>query len=126
MDKQFIAGAQMYPKLGGTVTNAVELEINAKRRTAASIGKFGEEDLFRFNAASDGRYLIDTRGPTDVVMKLFGPNNPTALIAEDDDSGIDTNALIVTDLVAGNYFVQVRHYNRANGMGNYTIKVRKL
>ena len=59
-------------------------------------------------------------------MKLFGPNSETALIAEDDDSGIDTNALIVRDLLAGNYFVQVRHYNRANGMGNYTIKVRRL
>jgi hypothetical protein len=126
IDKQFIAGAKMYPKLGGTITNALELEVNAKRRTAASIGKFGEEDLYRFTAASDGRYLVDTRGPTDVVMKLFGPNSETALIAEDDDSGIDTNALIVRDLVAGEYFVQVRHYNRASGMGNYSIKVRKV
>jgi hypothetical protein len=126
IDKQFIAGAKMYPKLGGTITNALELEVNAKRRTAASVGKFGEEDLYRFTAASDGRYLVDTRGPTDVVMKLFGPNSETALIAEDDDSGIDTNALIVRDLVAGDYFVQVRHYNRASGMGKYSIKVRKL
>ncbi len=86
IDKQFIAGAKMYPKLGG----------------------------------------VDTRGPIDVVMKLFGPNSETVLIAEDDDSGIDTNALIVRDLVAGDYFVQVRHYNRASGMGKYSIKVRKL
>jgi len=126
IDKQFIAGAKMYPKGGGTTAEAVELGVNAKRRTAAAIGKVGEEDLFRFTAAKSGRYLIDTRGPTDVVMKLFGPNNETALIAEDDDSGIDTNALIVRDLVAGNYFVQARHYNRTSGMGNYTIKVRRL
>ncbi|MGZ8485163.1 MAG: M12 family metallopeptidase, partial [Candidatus Binatia bacterium] len=125
IDKQFIAGAKMYPKTGGTTSTAVELEVNAARRTAAAIGKVGEEDLYRFTAPRDGRYLIDTRGPTDVVMKLFGPNSETALIAEDDDSGIDTNALIVRDLLAGNYFVQVRHYNRANGMGNYTIKVRR-
>ena len=125
IDKQFIAGAKMYPKTGGTTSTAVELEVNAARRTAAAIGKVGEEDLFRFTAPRDGRYLIDTRGPTDVVIKLFGPNSETALIAEDDDSGIDTNALIVRDLLAGNYFVQVRHYNRANGMGNYTIKVRR-
>ena len=101
-------------------------EVNAKRRTAASIGKFGEEDLFRFTAATDGRYQIDTRGSTDVVMKLFGPNSETALIAEDDDSGVDTNALISRDLVAGQYFVQVRHYNRASGKGNYSIKVQRL
>ena len=79
----------------------MELEVDAKKRTAASIGKFGEEDLYRFTAAQDGRYRIDTRGPTDVVMKLFGPNNHTALIAEDDDSGVDTNALINEDLIAG-------------------------
>ena len=59
-----------------------------------AIGKAGEEDLFRFTAAADGRYVIDTSGPTDVVMKLFGPNSETALIAEDDDSGIDSNARI--------------------------------
>ncbi len=126
IDKQFIAGAKMYPKTGGTTTTAVELEVSAKRRTAASIGKFGEEDLYRFTAARDGRYRIDTRGPTDVVMKLFGPNHPTALIAEDDDSGIDTNALINAELVSGQYFVQVRHYNRASGKGKYTIKVQRL
>jgi hypothetical protein len=126
IDKQFIAGAQMYPKTGDTTTTAVELEVNAKRRTAASIGKFGEEDLFRFTAATDGRHQIDTRGSTDVVMKLFGPNSETALIAEDDDSGVDTNALISRDLVAGQYFVQVRHYNRASGKGNYSIKVQRL
>jgi Astacin (Peptidase family M12A)/Bacterial pre-peptidase C-terminal domain len=125
IDKQFIAGAKMYPHTGVTPTTAVELEVNAKRRTAASIGKFGEEDLYRFTAARDGRYRIDTRGPTDVVMKLFGPNQPTALIAEDDDSGIDTNAMINTELVSGEYFVQVRHYNRASGKGNYTIKIQR-
>jgi hypothetical protein len=86
----------------------------------------GEEDLFRFTAAADGHYIIDTRGPTDVVMKLFGPNSETALIAEDDDSGLDTNARISVDLIAGTYFVQVRHYNRASGMGNYSIRVRKV
>ena len=105
--------------------HATELEVNAKTRTKASIGKLGEEDLFRFTAASDGRYVIDTRGPTDVVMKLFGPNSQTALIAEDDDSGYATNARIAAKLIAGDYFVQVRHYNRASGMGNYSIKVAK-
>jgi len=125
MDKQFIAGAKMYPKTGSTVSDAVELKVNAQRRTPASIGKVGEEDLFRFRAASDGRYVIDTRGPTDVVMKLFGPNSETALIAEDDDSGVETNARIAADLIAGDYYVQVRHYNRASGMGNYSVKVRK-
>ena len=126
IDKQFVAGAKIYPKTGVTPSNAVELQVNANKRTAASIGKFGEEDLYQFTAARDGRYLIDTRGSTDVVMKLFGPNSETALIAEDDDSGVDTNALITRELVAGQYFVQVRHYNRASGKGKYSIKVQRL
>ena len=126
LDKSFIAGAKMYPKTGGTASTAVELTVNAPRRTSAAIGKVGEEDLFRFTASSNGRYVIDTGGPTDVVMKLFGPNSETALIAEDDDSGTGSNARIAADLLAGEYLTQVRHYNSARGLGNYTIKVSKV
>ena len=126
LDKTFVAGAKMYPRTGPTTSSAKELKVNAVARTQASIGKAGEEDLYRFTAAVDGSYTIDTRGPTDIVMKLFGPNSETALIAEDDDSGFDTNALITVDLIAGQYFVQVRHYNRNNGKGKYSVKVRKL
>ncbi len=125
VDKQFIAGAKMYPHTGGTADDAVVLDIGRRRWTEASIGKFGEEDLYKFTAPTDGRYVIATRGPTDIVMKLFGPNDPTALIAEDDDSGIDTNARIAAPLVAGEYFVQIRHYNRSSGMGDYAIRVRR-
>lgn len=126
MDKEFAAGAKMYPKTGVSIEGATELKVNALRRTQASIGKAGEEDLFTFTAEADGRHVIDTRGPTDVVMKLFGPNSATALITEDDDSGISTNARIASDLIAGQYFVQVRHYNRARGTGSYSIKARKV
>ena len=116
----------MYPKTGSTVSDAKNLTVNAKTRTSASIGKPGEEDLYSFTAAASGRYLMDTRGPTDVVMKLFGPSSQTALIAEDDDSGLETNALIAADLVAGSYYVQVRHYSRASGTGTYSVKVRRV
>jgi len=123
IDKQFIASAKMYPKTAPTAADAVVLKINAQKRTAASIGQFGEEDIFTFTVAKPGRHVIDTKGPTDVVMKLFGPDSPTALIAEDDDSGVDFNARISAVLSAGQYFAQVRHYNRASGMGNYSVRV---
>jgi hypothetical protein len=126
LDKQFIAGAKMYPKTAPTIVDAAELGVNARHRTAASICKYGEEDLFTFNVAKAGRHTIDTRGPTDVVMKLFGPNSSTLLIAEDDDSGVNYNARIVADLIEGRYFVQVRHYNRESGMGDYSIRVRRV
>jgi hypothetical protein len=126
IDKMFVAGAKMYPKTQPGVTGDVpRLTVNAARRTQESIGKAGEEDLFRFQVATGGRHIIDTKGPTDVVMKLFGPNSTTNVIAEDDDSGTATNARIVTDLIPGEYFVQVRHWNRARGTGRYSIAVKK-
>ena len=125
VDKAYVASAQAYPKSAPTVVDAVALKVNATRRTGAAIGKPGEEDLFKFNVSSGGTHIVDTRGPSDVVMKLFGPNSHTNVIAEDDDSGVDANALIRADLIAGEYFVQVRHYNRTRGTGNYTIKVRR-
>ncbi len=126
-DKAFIAGAKMYPRTrtAPTVDTAVPLTVGARQRTAARIGKFGEEDLFRFTVETAGPHVIDTRGPTDVVMKLFGPDLPTRLVAEDDDSGYAANARIAASLLPGTYWVQVRHYNRESGVGDYSVKVRR-
>ena len=124
-DKAFIAGSKMYPGTRAGIADAVALGVNASRRTEGSIGKAGEEDLYRFTAPSDGRYVIDTAGPTDMFMKLFGPDSPTALIAQDNDSGIAANARIAADLVAGDYYVQVRHFKPAE-KGRYTISVKKV
>lgn len=124
-DKAFIASAQAYPKSAPTLLDAKAIAVNATRRTSASIGKTGEEDLFMFTVVTAGAHTIDTKGSTDVVMKLFGPNSPTALMAEDDDSGDGTNALIRANLISGVYYVQVRHYNRAAGTGHYSVKVRR-
>jgi hypothetical protein len=125
LDKTFIAGAKMYSGKAPTVADATELKVNAARRTPASIGKFGEEDLFTFMVAKAGRHVIDTRGPTDVIMKLYGPNSQTQLIAEDDDSGVSFNARIAADLVPGRYYVQVHHFNLTRGKGDYSVRIRR-
>ncbi len=124
MDKEFVAGAKMYPKTHPGLSGAVPLTVGAPR-LEASIGKPGEEDLYRFRAAQNGVYVIDTVGKTDVYMKLFGPSSPTALIEEDDDSGAGLNPRISASLLAGDYFVQIRHYDRSSGTGKYSIAVRK-
>jgi hypothetical protein len=124
MDEEFIAGAKMYPKTQPGLPGAVPLIVGAKRLDAA-IGQPGEEDLYRFHADEDGVYVINTLGRTDVYMKLFGPNSPTALIEEDDDSGLGLNPRISASLIAGDYFVQVRHYDRTSGTGKYSIAVSK-
>ncbi|HEY9065675.1 MAG TPA: M12 family metallopeptidase [Burkholderiaceae bacterium] len=123
LDKEFIAGAKMYPKTSTGVPGAVALTVGAAR-VEADIGKPGEEDLYRFRADADGVYVIETRGQTDVYMKLFGPGSPTALLEEDDDSGFGLNPRISANLLAGDYFVQVRHYDRS-GTGRYGITVKK-
>jgi len=122
IDKAFIASGEAYPR---TVIQAVKLRVNNKTAKSAQIGMPGEEDLFQFTATKGGRHIIETGGQTDVVMKLFGPNSQTNLIAEDDDTGIGLNARIVADLVPGQYFVQIRHFNKTGGVGSYSIRVKR-
>lgn len=121
LEKTFIASKDAYPRIP---VQAVELGINAAP-TSAAIGKPGEEDLFTFTVKKSGRHVIETGGQTDVVMKLFGPNSQTKLIAEDDDAGVGLNAKIRANLIPGQYFAQVRHYNKTRGTGTYSIKVSK-
>jgi len=124
IDKQFAAGEKMYPGRG-TDPKIVEIEVQETQPLQADIGKPGEEDLYKFKANTAGIYTIETGGETDLVMKLYGPDSQTLLIAEDDDSGQGYNPKITADLVAGEYLIQVRHYNTASGTGSYGIKVSK-
>jgi hypothetical protein len=123
LDKEFIAGALMYPKTKPGLPEAVMLTVNGAKLDA-NIGKPGEEDLYRFSAAKQGVYVIETRGETDVYMKLFGPNSTTNLLEEDDDSGRGLNPRISANLMAGDYYVQVRHYDRSKGIGTYSITAK--
>lgn len=113
---------KVYPKQPGVSTGPVELSV-FEGAIAASIGLPGEEDLYKFTARKPGRYTVETEGPTDLIMKLYGPSN--TLIAQDDDSGVDRNPRIVKQLMPGEYTVQVRHYNSAGGTGTYSVKVSK-
>jgi hypothetical protein len=121
IDKQFIKIT--YPPTGPIENKLLELKMGGAP-VSAEIGKPGEEDVFTFKVTSGGRFVVETQGATDVVTKLFGPNSPTKLIAEDDDSGAGSNARIRADLVAGQYFVQVRHWDPKK-TGKYTVAVRK-
>ena len=122
IDKAFVAGERMYPRGDA---GFVELPVFEPQPTAADIGQAGEEDRFKVRVKSAGRYVVQTDGETDLVMKLFGPDNRTQLIAEDDDSGNGYNPRITADLAPGEYYVQVRHYNRLSGHGSYGVSVIK-
>lgn len=118
-----------YPKPGtptGPVPGVapVALTVGAAG-VSAKIGAPGEEDLFSFQVAQTGRHVMETKGKTDLVMKLYGPDNPTLLIAEDDDAGVGLNPRIIRVLNPGTYLMQVRHYSGTTGTGAYTIQVKR-
>lgn len=123
-DKSFVGGPTMYPKPAGGGTGAVDLTVAENAGVEGEIGKVGEVDLYKFTAKTTGTYTIETEGPTDVFMRLFGPNNQTSLVAEDDDSGSDRNARIIRQLSPGDYFVQVRHFSPTE-KGKYRIRVSR-
>lgn len=121
LDKRFIASEKMYPGRGTSTAKPQDLEI--QRSTDAAIEAPGEQDLFRFQVTKAGVYIVETTGPTDVVLSLFGPNSETRLVSEDDDSGADHNARVRADLGEGTYFVRVSHYFPER-TGEYRIGVR--
>ncbi|GHH68700.1 hypothetical protein GCM10017673_18230 [Streptosporangium violaceochromogenes] len=125
LDRSYVGGPEAYPRTEPRRPTAKELVVDATRRTRAGIGNPGEEDLYTFTVETGGTFVADTRGPTDLVMKLYGPDRETALIAEDDNSGVGLNPSITAALVPGVYFLQIRHYRRDDsGVGEYRLKVR--
>ena len=118
VDKQF--AASVYPK-AARPDNAVDLPV--AEAIEASIGQPAEEDVFKMTAKTAGRYTIETTGPTDLVMSLYDSSGNQ--IAQDDDGGNGRNPRIVTQLMPGDYKVQVRHYNSTNGTGSYSIRAAK-
>ena len=117
IDKVFVASSQLYPR--DTVQIPV-LPVHAGLRS--SIASAGEQDTYKFAVATAGDFVIETGGATDLFLSLYGPNVPTKLIAENDDSGVGRNARIEASLQPGTYYVQVRHYS-AVGSGPYRIWV---
>jgi hypothetical protein len=125
VDKSYIGSADAYPRLiKPPELQATELLVDAAARTPASIGAAGEEDLYRFTVPTTGTYVANTRGPTDLVMDLFGPEDPTRHVASDDDSGVGLNARIAVALDPGTYYLRVRHFDQKRASGTYTMKVR--
>lgn len=125
VDKQFIGNEVNYP-FDDDHNTTPELTVNELVSQSAKIGQAGEQDLYRFTASKPGVYTIETTGPTDLTMSLYGPDSQTTLVAEDDDSGQDRNARILINLTtAGTYYVQVRHYNHTSGTGEYSLMVSR-
>jgi hypothetical protein len=124
-DKSFIGDSVNYPLPKVEDQGPMELPVIETTATQAEIGNPGEQDLYKLVVKTAGRYTIETEGPTDVKMSLYGPDSQTKLVAEDDDSGIDKNPKITANLTPGTYYIQVQHYYSTSGTGSYSIKVIK-
>ncbi|MCK5160289.1 MAG: pre-peptidase C-terminal domain-containing protein, partial [Candidatus Aureabacteria bacterium] len=92
--------------------------------TLAEITVGGEEDMYQFTVAEAGTYGIETQLGTlaDTYIYLYGPNNETTLIKENDDGGEGSASYIFRSLSPGIYYVKVRAYS-AIQTGTYTVQV---
>jgi hypothetical protein len=86
------------------------------------IGSHGEVDDFWFVVEEPGEHVIETAGATDVVVAVFGPDDPDRRVAQDDDSGQERNARITATLDRGRYEARVWHY-WPRGTGEYELSV---
>jgi hypothetical protein len=79
-----------------------------------------DEDWIKFAAVSGTTYTIETQGPTDTYINLYGTDG-VSLLASDDDSGTYPNAKIVwTCPSSGTYYFTVAGWS----VGSYTVTLR--
>jgi tyrosinase len=107
----------------GAAPTLTELVVNGQLLDAA-ISAGSESDLYRFQALSQGDYVIETSGPTDTFLTLFGPDSQIVHLAENDDGGFNLNSRISQTLAPGEYFVRVRHFS-PQSTGPYQVGVRR-
>lgn len=110
-DKEFIGSRAMYPPTAGEV---FVLPVFFPQLSEIKVPN--ERDLYAFDILEPRDYVIETSGPTDTFLTLFGPDSQTRLVAQNDDAGRAQNGRIEATLYPGRYYLQVRHYSsRATG-----------
>jgi hypothetical protein len=107
------------------IDDPVELSVIDLSSVKAEISSPGTKHEYKFRVLNDGKYSIETEGSTDLIMKLYGPDDDTKLLLQDDDSGTGKNPKITRELSSGIYYVRIQHYDVERGKGTYSIKVVK-
>jgi hypothetical protein len=119
-DKGFMS--KQYPR---NATAVVPLSVGGDRFEGL-LEEAGEVDTYSFALPEDATIIADTKGPTDTIMTILGPNDSGAFVVADDDRGTKENARIVRKLLAGRYWLTVQHKDLlATGVYSVGIKVRK-
>jgi hypothetical protein len=82
-----------------------------------------DEDFFVITAPNDCVMIFETDGRVDTIMELFDAETGE-LLADDDDGGRSTNALIKYDVEAGKtYIVKVYGYDGETGSYRFHIAI---
>ncbi len=117
---------QMYPGRGGAPSGARTLEIDGPALSGSL--KPDSVDEYDFAVIEEAGYVVETTGPTDTFMGLYGPNDPTRLIGEDDDLGQEKkNARILEWLAPATYRAKVRPSSFRPGLeGDYKVSVKRF
>ncbi len=117
IDKDFIRSKKMYPSMDPVEQRAILLKLG--KSINAQITRVDQEDLYKLIVEESGIYTIQTFGPSNIFMRLYGPDSPTKLITKNDDSGTGLNPLIEAALQPGKYYIQITH--RFDKTGEYKI-----
>ncbi|MGE3818109.1 MAG: DVUA0089 family protein [Isosphaeraceae bacterium] len=86
-------------------------------------------DWVKFTLTATSNVTVETDGVAggDTEMRLFGPNNSTAQIAYDDDSGNGYYSRIQRNgdaaLTPGTYYVRLNEYGGNNALSSYSLRV---
>jgi len=109
----------------GDTCNEAHL-INNNEKLSGLITK-NDCDYFHFNLDRPSSVEIYTEGNTDTYGILFNccdgsPPSNSCEVIRNDDSGINFNFSINTNLEPGDYYLKVRHYNIDLGEGEYILK----
>lgn len=103
---------------GNSCASATALSLNTVR--GGQIEVPGDQDYFRIQIPAAGRIRVFTTGSTDTFGNLR--DSSCLIIAGDDDRGEGRNFLIEGTILAGTYYISVRHYS-ASSTGAYTLHV---
>ncbi|MCB1319723.1 MAG: tyrosinase family protein, partial [Leptospiraceae bacterium] len=101
--------------------NVTRINLNAAP-AAGQVSQPGEIDLFEFDLDQLRNIILETSGNSDTVLTLYGPDDFTREIAENDDGGSNFNSRISMTLSAGSYRASVRLYNPGS-TGDYRIQL---
>lgn len=75
---------------------------------AGNIQYFGDADWYEFTVGSAGTYQLQTYPGTlkDTIMKLYGPGNRSALIAQNDNA-VGKASQLILPLNPGTYYIKI-------------------